>query len=98
MQVKVKFLYHEGNNDLYAYFPELNWNNTSKRCYSGNEQHAGCSPFYAMESREANQDEARCLKIELIHIGYELDILNQWNDKEATQFEKDVNELYFNII
>jgi len=40
MKVKVKFLYHEGNNDLFAYFPELNWNNTSKRCYSGNEQHA----------------------------------------------------------
>jgi hypothetical protein len=97
MQVKVKFLYHEGNNDLFAYFPELNWNNTSKRCYSS-EQHAGCSPFYAMESREASQDESRSLKIELIHIGYELDILNQWDEIEPTQFERDINELYFNII
>ena len=96
MQVKVKFLYHEGNSDLYAYFPELNWNNTSKRCYSGNEQHAGCSPFYAMESREASKDECRSLKIELIHIGYELDILNNWD--EPTQFERDINEIHFNII
>ncbi len=44
-------------------------NNTSKRCYSGNEQHAGCSPFYAMESREASENECRSLKIELIHMG-----------------------------
>jgi hypothetical protein len=51
-----------------------------------------------MESREATQDEANSLKIDLIHIGYQLDILNNWDDKEATQFEKDVNELYFNII
>ena len=76
--------------------PELNWNNTSKRCYSGTEQHAGCSPFYAMESREATKDESRSLKIELIHIGYELDILNNWD--EPTQFERDINEIHFNII
>lgn len=98
MKVQVKFLYHEGNEDLYAYFPQLNWNNTSKRCYSSNEQHAGCSPFYAMESREATQDESRSLKIELMHIGYELDILNNWEEIEPTQIERDVNELYFNII
>jgi len=98
MKVKVKFLYHEDNCDLFAYFPELNWNGNSKRCYSSNEQHAGCSPFYAMDSREATEDECRSLKIELIHIGYQLDILNNWDDIEPTQFERDVNELYFNII
>jgi hypothetical protein len=49
-----------------------------------------------MESREASQDESRSLKIELIHIGYELDILNQWN--EPTQFERDITEIYFNIL
>lgn len=98
MQVKVKFLYHEGNCDLFAYFPELNWNNTSKRCYSSNEQHAGCSPFYAMESREATQEESRSLKIELINIGYQLEILNNWDEIEPTQFERNINELYFNII
>lgn len=96
MKVQVKFLYHEGNEDLYAYFPQLTWCNNSKRCYSSTGQHAGCHPFYAMESREATQDEARSLKIELIHIGYELDILNNWD--EPTQFERDINEIHFNII
>ena len=51
-----------------------------------------------MESREATQDEARSLKIELMHIGYQLEILNNWDEIEPTQFERDINELYFNII
>jgi hypothetical protein len=49
-----------------------------------------------MESREASKEESRSLKIELIHIGYQLDILNQWD--EPTQFERDVTEIYFNIL
>lgn len=97
MTTKVKFLYHEKNEDLMAYFPYETWCDNTKTCYSHIGQHSACHPKYAEESRQATKEEAQSLKIELLQIGYKLDILNNWEEKEQTQFEEQVNELYWSF-
>lgn len=99
MTTQVKFLYHEGNEDLFAFFPFEYWNSDkiTKTSYSQLGQHSACCDGYAKESREATKEEAQSLKIELLQIGYKLHILNKWEEKEPTEFEEQVNELYWSL-
>lgn len=94
---QVKFLYHEANEDLLAYFPTETWCDNTKTCYSHIGQHSACHPFYAMECREATKEEAQSLKIELLQIGYKLDILNNWEEKDPTELEEAINEAFWAI-
>lgn len=76
-KMKVKFLYNEKNNDLFAYFPEEKDTATTFMTYSHIGQHSGASPEYASESREATFYEYSDLKKELESIGYNLLVLNK---------------------
>lgn len=63
--MKVQFLYHEKNQDLFAFFPEDNMS------YSHIGQHSECSKEYAGESRETSFEEHRELLTELVvNVGY----------------------------
>jgi hypothetical protein len=75
MTTKVKFLYHEGNQDLMAYFPEEVWCDNTKTCYSHIGQHSACHPNYAKECREATMLEYLDLFNELQSIGYRLELV-----------------------
>ena len=77
--VSVKFLVNDSdpkNNDVFAYFPELNYDSSGKykTAYSHIGQHSACHPEYARESRLAKPEEYMELKKELEDIGYKLNI------------------------
>ena len=76
---KVAFLINEKdpeNADLFAYFPEEDYNQQYKSGYSHVGQHSGVHPQYAAESRPATPEEYQDLKVELEGIGYNLEVLN----------------------
>jgi hypothetical protein len=75
MKTKVKFLYHEKNEDLMAYFPYETWCDNTKSCYSHIGQHSACHPNYAKECREATMLEYLDLFNELQSIGYKLELI-----------------------
>lgn len=77
-ETDVVFLLNEQNEDLFAYFPNENYDSKGllKTSYSHIGQHSACSPEYAAESRKATQKEYEGLKQELEQIGYLLNILN----------------------
>lgn len=75
MKTKVKFLYHEANEDLMAYFPFEEWFNGTMSCYSHIGQHSACHPNYAKECREATKAEYLQLFNELQSIGYKLQLI-----------------------
>jgi hypothetical protein len=97
MTTKVKFLYHEKNNDLFAYFPYEEWCNGTMSCYTPMEGHSACHPLYTLECREATYIEARDLKIELLQMGYKINILNKWDEKKSTELEEQINEAFWAI-
>lgn len=75
---KVQFLYHEANDDLFAYFPELDGDmNGNKTSYAHIGQHSACSPDYAKECNKATKEQYLPLMRELESIGYQLEIINQ---------------------
>lgn len=75
-KTKVQFLFNVRMNELFAYFPEEDYNNEGlKMCYVHVGQHCGCHPDYAKESREATKNEYKDLKIELENLGYILEIV-----------------------
>jgi len=75
---KVVFLIHPNDEDIFAYFPEENYDTTGKfkTGYSHVGQHSAVSPNYAAESRQATPEEYQNLKAELEGQGYELEVLN----------------------
>ena len=78
---KVEFLVNERdpkNPDLFAYFPEENYDNDGKfkTAYSHVGQHSCASPEYAKESRPATPEEYQGLKTELESLGYNLEVVN----------------------
>jgi len=75
MTTKVKFLYNEYNDDLFAYFPFEESSKGYKTAYSHIGQHSACSPKYAEESREATLPEFIDLFNELQSIGYKLELI-----------------------
>jgi hypothetical protein len=79
MATLVKFRVHEKNKDLFALFPQLNYNkrlygNDSKDAYSHVGQHSCCDLVYEKESRPATEEEYKGLKEELESIGYVLKV------------------------
>lgn len=75
MTTKVKFLYNEENDDLFAYFPFEKWCDNTNTCYSHIGQHSACHPNYARVSREATLLESLDLFNELQSIGYRLELI-----------------------
>jgi len=81
LPTKVMFLVNDRdqkNADVFAYFPEENYDNAGKykTAYSHIGQHSSASPEYAAESRPASPEEYADLKAELESIGYNLDVVN----------------------
>ena len=71
---KVSFLVND--NEVFAYFPEINADfKGNKTSYSHIGQHSACSPEYAKESRKATPKEYENLYKELLSIGYKLQII-----------------------
>lgn len=71
--MKVKFLYNEENEDLFAVFPTeivKNMFGRFKSCYSIIGQHSLCSEYYINESREVEPEIYFPLLDELKQIGY----------------------------
>ena len=60
----------------FAYFPNIDEGKDIKLCYSMVGQHSGCSPEYVKECVLATREEYLPLKIELVSIGYNLNVLN----------------------
>lgn len=86
MATLVKFLkkdHADGYEDLYAYFPQLNYNkklygNTQKMCYCEVGQHSSIHVDYAKDSVIASLKEYKDLLKELKKIGYaDLKVLNK---------------------
>jgi hypothetical protein len=76
MATLVKFLLeNDGSGDIYAYFPQLNYNkrlygNTKKMVYAHIGQHSGCCKQYAAESSPATKIQYSDLLAELSQVGY----------------------------
>ena len=86
---KVQFLVNETdpkNPDLFAYFPEENYDNAGKfkTAYSHVGQHSSASPEYAKESRPATPEEYQDLKTELESLGYNLEVVNSVNEETGS--------------
>ena len=86
---KVEFLVNERepkNPDLFAYFPEENYDNEGKfkTAYSHVGQHSSASPEYAKESRPATPEEYAPLKTELESLGYNLEVVNGVNEETGS--------------
>jgi len=79
MKTKVKFLFNEREKDLYAFFPEEDFDveGKYKMSYSHIGQHTACDPKYTKQSRQATKEEYTPLLEELKSIGYNLEILNK---------------------
>lgn len=80
-ETKVVFLINERTDELFAYFPEENYNHlseTTKTCYSHVGQHSACCIAYAKESRVATKEEYNDMKEELESIGYVLELVTEF--------------------
>ena len=76
--MKVIFLFHVANNDLFAFFPADKADNKGNfTSYSHVGQHSACGTDYVQESRLAKEDEYIPLLNEMIYnYGYkDLEIL-----------------------
>ena len=73
-KTKVIFLYHEPNQDLFAFFPELHESGDNKLSYTHIGQHSECSWDYVDECRLASETERTDLFKELESIGYNLEL------------------------
>jgi hypothetical protein len=81
-KTKVKFLLDKDANEVFAYFPQLNYSkpiygNTMKMGYAHIGQHTGVHIEYARECKKARENEYLSLANELKQIGYNLQILNK---------------------
>lgn len=73
----VVFLYNEKNEDLYAYFPDIEFDSQgNKQAYNHIGQHSSASIEYVNESRLATPEEYKDLAAELKSIGYAISILD----------------------
>ena len=86
--IRVKFLVHPDDPEVFAYFPDENHDASGKYKigYSHIGQHSAVDPQYAAESRPATPEEYEDLKDELEqHVGYTLDIIDEQFGIKPTQ-------------
>lgn len=87
MATLVKFLKDRETNEVFAYFPNINYNerlygSSQKESYSHIGQHSACSVEYSLECEEANKEEYSELLTELEQIGYsDLVVANELKDQ-----------------
>lgn len=74
-KVKVQFLHNLKSDEIFAFFPEMDFNSYFKTAYAQTGQHSACSTDYAKESIAATPEQYEALKLELETIGYELEII-----------------------
>jgi hypothetical protein len=78
-KTKVKFVYHEENNDLFAVFTEQDRIGADKmklfNSYAHIGQHSDACEEYISECRNATEDEYKDLFNELESIGYNLEVI-----------------------
>lgn len=78
-KTKVKFLYNEAEQDLYALFPYDSYFSADEyqyfAIYSHIGQHSTCILEYALNSIPAKIEQYKALIEELISIGYELEVI-----------------------
>lgn len=88
-KTKVKFMYHEVHDDLFAYFPETKTTVAEIKgsvfdCYTHVGQHSHVVQGYIDECREATFEEREALHRELVSIGYDVvDLNDKFNDIES---------------
>jgi hypothetical protein len=82
-KIDVKFLIEkeeDGSANCFAYFPKMFYNKelykTTFTSYAHIGQHSACHEDYAKECTLATKDQYKDLEMELVSIGYELNILN----------------------
>lgn len=75
---EVEFMFHEKNEDLFAFFPNEIFAQDPIMCssYSHIGQHSACAREYKKESRYATKEEYAELCTELENLGYNFKILN----------------------
>jgi hypothetical protein len=74
---KVQFLYDAKNDEVFAYFPEIDGDNKgNKTCYAHIGQHSACSPEYVKECKRATKEQYQPLMKELEEIGYNLQVID----------------------
>lgn len=83
-KTKVQFFYHQDNDDIFAYFPEIlegkKYNvRTGEEIFCSSYahvgQHSACSNLYVKECKKATPEQYKDLKEELTSIGYNLKIV-----------------------
>ena len=81
MKTKVIFLIEqEKPENVLAFFPEDKYSALTDgvfACYSRIGQHSGCHIDYAKECKLATPEQHNDLAIELVSIGYDLEIINE---------------------
>lgn len=71
MQVFVRFLVHEGSDEVLAVFPYVVADmDGNLLCYQHTGQHGAVSKDYVKECRDATPEEKAALKKELQELGY----------------------------
>lgn len=96
MTTLVKFLKHPSDSEVFAYFPNINYNerlygSSQKESYSSVGQHSACSVEYSLECVEASANEYSDLLKELEQIGYS-DIVVANELKEQVKQNNTYNE------
>lgn len=71
---RVKF-YMEDQNNVLAFFPEIEWSRGTTMCYSHIGQHSACSPDYVYGLPFATQEQYMPLLQELTSLGYDLTVI-----------------------
>lgn len=70
---RVKF--YIKNNEVLAYFPDMEFSEGLKTCYAHIGQHSACHPSYVKNAKRASVTEYTPLLQELQAIGYDLIVI-----------------------
>jgi hypothetical protein len=70
---RVKF--YIKNNEVIAFFPDIEWSEGTKMCYAHIGQHSACDPSYVKKAKRAKPANYAPLMQELKDIGYNLDVI-----------------------
>lgn len=71
---RVKF-YMEDDNNVLAFFPEIDWSRGTTMCYSHVGQHSACTIEYVQGLQLATHKQYMPLLQELHSLGYDLTVI-----------------------
>lgn len=67
--------YKEDNDNILAFFPDVEWSRGTYMCYSHVGQHSGCCPSYVEKLPLSSVTNYTPLLQELTSIGYDLIVI-----------------------